>query len=142
MEAVINYWAVLLAAIVCVALGATWFGPLFGKVWMKAIDVEMPKEITKAMQRAMMRSYALVALSAFVMAFVLAHFLEFASAYMDTDGALAGATGAIWAWVGFVVPATLGSVLWEGRSWKYWFVTAGYWLVALIVTAVILSVWR
>ena len=142
MEVAINYWAVLLATVACVALGFVWFGPLFGKVWMKAIHVEMPKEITKAMQRDMMRSYGIVAVSAFVMAFVLAHFLAFASEFMDTEGAMAGATGAIWAWVGFVVPATLGSVLWESRTWKYCFVTAGYWLVALIVTGVILAVWQ
>lgn len=142
MEVDINYLAVLLSTLACVVLGFLWFGPLFGKQWMRLIGVQMPGEITKAMKKSMMRSYAIVALSALAMAFVLAHFLAFASAFMDSEGAYSGATGAIWAWVGFVVPATLGSVLWEDRPWKYWFITAGYWLVALVMSGIILSVWR
>ncbi len=142
MEVIINYWAVLLSAVAGIALGAFWYGPLFGKQWMRMIGMEMPSEITKAMQKQMMKSYIIQAIACFVMAFVFAHLLAFANDFMGTEGILANITGAVWVWAGFIAPATLGSVLWEGRPWKYWFIVAGYYLVALIGMGVIFAVWQ
>lgn len=142
MEVEINYLAVLVSALASVILGALWFGPVFGKQWMRLASIQMPGEITKAMKRSMMRSYALVALTSFIMAAVLAHVLFYVTEFTDVIGIDTGITVALWSWLGFVVPATLGSVLWEDRPWKYWFITAGFWLVALVVSSVILVVWR
>jgi len=142
MEVEINYLAVLLSTLASVVLGFLWFGPLFGKQWMRLAGIQMPGEITKAMKKSMMRSYALVAITSFVMAAVLAHILFYITEFTDVFGIDTAITTALWAWLGFVVPSTLGSVLWEDRPWKYWFITAGFWLVALVVSAVILAVWR
>lgn len=142
MEVDINYLAVLAATASSVVLGFLWFGPLFGKQWMRAIGVPMPGEITKAMKQSMMRSYALVAVSSFIMAAVLAHALFYVSYFTDVYDIATGVTTALWAWLGFVVPATLGTVLWESRSWRYWFITAGFWLVALVAAGVILAAWQ
>ncbi len=142
MEVEINYLAVLLSTLASVVLGFLWFGPLFGKQWMRLAGLQMPGEITKAMKRSMMQSYAIVAISSFVMAAVLAHILFYVTEFSDVTGVDTGITTALWAWLGFVVPATLGSVLWEGRAWKYWFITAGFWLVALVIDGAILAVWQ
>ncbi len=77
-----------------------------------------------------------------LMAFVLAHALIFASNYLKIFDVSAGLTGAFWKWLGFIAPVTLGSVLWEGKSWKLWFLNNGYYLLSLIVMGVILAVWR
>lgn len=142
MEVEINYLAVLLSTLASVILGFLWFGPLFGKQWMRLAGIQMPGEITKAMKKSMMRSYALMAITSFIMAAVLAHILFYITEFTDVFGVDTAITTALWAWLGFVVPATIGSVLWEDRPWKYWFITAGYWLVALVVAAAILAVWR
>jgi len=142
MEIIINYWAVLLATVASIVLGTVWYGPLFGKQWMRMVGIEKPSEITKAVKRQMMKSYAIAAIASFVMAYVLAHFLYFSSAVTRVTGVNSGVEAAIWVWLGFVAPVTLGSVLWEDRPWKYWFITAGYYLVSLIITGVILAVWQ
>jgi hypothetical protein len=142
MEVVINYWAVLLAAVAAIVLGSLWFGPLFGKQWMRVIGVAMPGEITRSMKRQMAQSYTLVAIGALVMAFVMAHVLYYAAEVFDAEGAIAGITAAIWMWLGFVATPLLGSVLWENRPWKYWLIVAGYWLVALCAMGAVLAVWE
>ncbi len=43
----INYGAVLVAAIIEIVLGFLWYGPFFGKMWMKSIGVTEGK--TKGM---------------------------------------------------------------------------------------------
>lgn len=141
MEVVINYWAVLGAAAAAVVLGFMWFGPLFGKQWMRVLGIEMPTEMTKAMKREMMRSYVITAIGAVVMATVLAHALFYVSEFMGVTGVATGITTALWCWLGFTAPPLIGSVLWESRPWKYWFIVAGYWLVALMVMGAVLSVW-
>lgn len=141
MEVMINFWAVLVSAIVVIGLGFAWFGPLFGKAWMRTMDIEMPKEMTKAMKRQMMRSYAFTAVGAFIMAIVLAHAIYYVSEFTDVSGMATGVTVAIWCWLGFVALPLVGSVFWEGRPWKYWFIVAGYWLTALVLMGGILASW-
>lgn len=137
MEVVINYWAVLGVAVASMVLGSLWYGPLFGKTWMKLAGVSMSGG--KEGQKAMMKSYALMFVSALIMGFVLAHFLKFAGTFMN-DVSLSGALmGAAWIWLGFVAPPTVGMVLWEGKPWKYWLIVSGYWLADLLIAAVILT---
>lgn len=140
MEVVINYWAVLVATVAAIVLGTAWYGPLFGKQWMRIVGISMG-EMTPAVKQSMMKSYAILAITTFVMAFVLAHALSFASEITEAEGVLASVTTAIWVWLGFIVPVTLSSVLWENRPWKYWFITSGYYLASLILMSVILTVW-
>ncbi|MBI2612836.1 DUF1761 domain-containing protein [Candidatus Kaiserbacteria bacterium] len=140
----INYLAVLGAAVVAIGLGFLWFGPLFGKQWMESIGITPDKmEAMKAAakEKGMGKNYAIMTLSTLVMSYVLAHALIFASTYLNTTGTTAGLQTGFWNWLGFVVPVTLGSVLWDGKSWKYWFITAGYYLAALLLMGVVLALW-
>jgi len=142
MDVVINYWAVLSASVAAIVLAALWYGPFFGKQWMRIIGITMPGEMTTAIKRSMIRSYAIQGVTTLVMAFVMAHVLFFITELFDVEGVIGGVTAAIWIWLGFVVPVTIGSVLWENRPWRYWFITAGYYLVTLSLMGVIFAVWQ
>lgn len=69
----------------------------------------------------------------------LAHGIEFGNAYLGTSGVSGGMQGAFWYWLGFAVPLTSGSFLWEGKSWKLWALHAGYYLVSLLIMGAILG---
>ncbi|MBU1293128.1 DUF1761 domain-containing protein [Patescibacteria group bacterium] len=142
MDVVVNYWAILLCVVVAVVIGSFWYGPLFGKTWMRIVGIKKPDEITPAVKRTMMRSYTLSIITSFGMAYVLAHVLYYTTSITRVTGVDSGVQVALWSWIGFVVPATIGSVLWEDRPWKYWFITAGYYLVTLVAMGVILAVWQ
>ncbi|MDO8510396.1 MAG: DUF1761 domain-containing protein [bacterium] len=75
------------------------------------------------------------------MSYVLWHALVFASSFTATTGMAAGFMVGVWNWLGFIAPVTLGSVLWEGRSWKLWFLNNAYYLVTLVVMGIILALW-
>lgn len=137
----INWWAIIVATVVSVILGSLWYGPLFGKAWMKTIGIEKPPVITPEIKKMMMKSYILVIIGSVIMNFVLLHTIVYGSAYTMMSGVGSGLQAGFWNWIGFIVPATLGSVLWENRSWKYWFITAGYYLVLLLINGAILAVW-
>ncbi|RJQ33979.1 DUF1761 domain-containing protein [Candidatus Parcubacteria bacterium] len=141
----INYVAVLVAAVAAMVLGYVWYGPLFGKQWMAFMGMT-PETMEKmkndpAGKNKMYFGYGAQFVGALVMAYVLAHSLVFASAYMNVSGAIGGLQAGFWSWLGFVAPTTMGMVLWEGKPWTLWMIVAGYWLVNLLLMGVIMGAW-
>lgn len=139
MDVAINYWAVLAAAVGNMIIGFLWFGPVFGKMWKEMMgftDESMKKMVLTPVQ-AMILGF----IAALVMVYVFAHMLVYANAYTHMSGLWAGVQGGLWLWLGFIAPVTVGIVLWEGKSWKLWVLTSGYWLVSLAVMGAILGAW-
>lgn len=136
----INYLAVLAAAAASMIIGGLWYGPLFGKAWMRLSGLSAGG-LETAHHRGMAKLYALAALGSLAMSYVLAHALIFASAYLNASGLSAGLTAGFWNWLGFIAPVTLGTVLWEQKSWKLWLLNNGYYLISLAVMGTILALW-
>jgi putative flippase GtrA len=133
----IAYLAVLIAGIVAMILGGLWYGPVFGKPWMRMVGLR--KESMKTMHMTPAVSMAIGFVAALIMAYVLAHTLAFAQAYMNTSGIMSGLSSGFWMWLGFIAPVTLGVVIWEGKPWKLWFLNAGYYLVSLLLMGAIIA---
>jgi hypothetical protein len=141
MSAEINYLAVLIAGIASVVFGSLWYGPLFGKKWM-AFSGFGPEKMTEMKAKGGAgKSYFLAFIGSLVMSYVLANALVFASFFTFSEGARAGAMVGFWNWLGFIAPVTMGSVLWEGKSWRLWFLNNAYYLVSLIAMGIILALW-
>lgn len=136
----INYFAVLVSAALAVGIGYLWYGPLFGRQWV-ALMGWSHEEIDLKMKRGLGPQYILQIMGALIMSYVLAHSIVFSSSYLHQGGILAGIEGGLWAWLGFVVPVSLGSVLWDGKPWKLWCINAGYYLVTLLIIGAILGYW-
>ena len=138
----INYWAVIVSAVVSMAVGFLWYGPLFGKKWSELMGWgPMTPEKMAEMQKKARPAYAITFVGALLMAYALAHTIVFAGAYLNVTGVSAGLQAAIWSWLGFVAPVTIGTVLWDGKPWMLWTLNAGYYLVNLVVMGIILSLW-
>jgi hypothetical protein len=135
-EVIVNYWAVLACAVASMVLGFLWYGPLFGKAWMKAMGMNpnMSREEIKAKQAKATPGYVAMFISSLVMAYVLKHMLTYAGAETVSDGLM----GAAWIWVGFVATIGLAARFFEERPWSYYFINRGYDLVNLLVFSVLL----
>ncbi len=135
MGAVVNYMAVLVAAVVSFAIGAAWYSPmLFAKPWMKATGANEGSMQKGGMGSAMVRMF----IALLVTGYVLAHF----SYYLHLGTAMAGAKLGVWAWLGFVATFALNSVLFERRSRTWFWIVTGYQLVSLVVMGMIIAAWR
>ncbi len=141
MTPLINYLAVVVAAAASIILGFLWYGPLFGKPWMKLVGMTKEK-IDADKKKGMGKTYALMTLGTLVMAYVLAHTTEFAMTYTKTYGVTGGFMSGIWTWVGFVAPVKMGDQLWGNKPWKLFLIEGGYYLVSLVVMGIILATWR
>jgi hypothetical protein len=134
----VNIVAILLSVIWAMFVGSMWYGPLFGKPWMKMMGLGKEK-ITGMASTEMAKLYGIQFMASVIMAYVLRHSLEFGAAFQNTQGISAGLSAGFWNWLGFVMPVTLSKVLWEGKPWKLWFIDNGNFLVTLLGMGVILS---
>ena|SRR3989344_3353365 len=141
MNVEINYLAVLAAGIAAMILGALWYGPLFGKQWIAWSGMNQGG-VDAAKQNGMTKAYVINFIAALVTAYVLSHLIVFSSSYMDVEGVSAGLSTGFWIWLGFLAPVTLGSVLWDGKPWKLWFLNNGYNLLNVLIMGAILAAWR
>ncbi len=94
---------------------------------MKLSGVKPKKEMEK-------KSLVIAFVGQLVMAYVLALFLQVG----DVMGSLGTA---LWIWLGFIGTITLGSVLWQGKSWNLWFLNNAHNVVMLLAMAGIIAVW-
>ena len=129
----VNYLAILVAAVVAYVIGALWYSPLlFGKMWMSLSKVD-----PKKMKMNPAPGYIIGFLTTLIMAYVLGFFLELSEAATAVDGL----TTAFWIWLGFLATTMLGSVLWEGKPLKLYVLNAAHSLVSILIMGVVLAVW-
>ena len=132
----VNFLAVLAAGVASMLVGWLWYSPmLFGNLWMKLSGVKMPSG--SEMKTAMMRGYIVGFLLSLLTAYVLSHFVDYTGATTTAEGAAT----AFWVWLGFTAPLMMGSVLWEGKPLKLWFLNAGNNLVTLLIMGMIVAAW-
>ena len=137
MQPDINYLAVLVCAVVGMAIGALWYSVLFGKVWMRLSGMSPEMMKNPDMKKKALRGYVLMFLALLVMAYVLAHFVDYADATTFTAGVMAG----FWVWLGFNATVLLGSWLWENKPFTLYLLNTAHYLVILLVMGGILAVW-
>lgn len=136
----LNYIAILILSLVSFLGGAFWYGPLFGKLWMK-IHWEKPptEQEQKEMMRGMWKMFLMEYIASVLMIFSLACLIGVLPGY-------SGMTIGFLAWLGFVVPMTISTIIWGGDKRKYWcqkiLVSVSYRLVIFILAGYILSLWR
>jgi len=123
----VNTLGVIISAVAGMIIGALWYGPLFGKVWVRLSNIN-PDTMDKS---KMGLRYLGAFIGTLVMAYVLANVIEGFAVEELGDALEAGCT----MWFGFIAPVTLGSVLWGGKSFKLWMLDNAHYLVVLLVMA-------
>lgn len=120
----VNWVAIIAAGIASMAVGFIWYGPLFGKAWMKLTGKKEMADKSK-----MPMTYGIM----FVASLVTAYVLSVLGPNMQT---------AFWVWLGFQATLLLNSVLFEGKSWELYCLNAGHQLVSLLAMSWVLSYFK
>lgn len=157
-----NFYAVLVSALVTLVVGFVWYNPkVFGTIWMN--ETGMTEE--KAKQSNMLKVFGLTIFFSFMMAFItpslVIHqmgalgliggdpslakpsYAAFLADYGDAfrtfkHGALHGFFFGLF----LALPMTAINGLFEQKSWKYIFITAGYWIVSMTIMGAIICGWK
>lgn len=137
----INWLAVAVLTVGSWMFGAVWFGPIWGKVWMrihhgdKTFSEAENKEMMKGMWKLLVTEFVATALMIVGLACIVGAIPEFS-----------GVRNAGMIWLAFVMPAGVSVVLWGNDAKKYMAtkiaLIASNRLIALLVAGYVLGMWR
>jgi hypothetical protein len=135
----INMVAILVAVVANFILGFLWYTPLFGKAWAKEMGYDTS---IKPASGELAKGMIFMVIGNFFLAYVFAHNIAAwnfvpGAGEMSPMAKIMNAT--IFTWLGFYLPTDLGSVAWERKSWKLFFINTGYHFMMLLVAAIILN---
>lgn len=131
----INYWAILVAWLINIGVGAFWYSPAaFGKQWEKHTGIDMLKIPTQQANRII----GFVALSGGIQALTLAIIINSVGSVTAWEGLVTGLV----LWLGLVTATTVGVTLYSRRSWKFLWLNSAYFLVVMSINAIVLATWR
>lgn len=129
MEYITLIGILLLAALASTIVGAVWYSPfLFGKLWMKLSGISYNFSDSEKKRKMITGT--------------LGSFLGeiFVAAALLLVPLITGASPFILSfiyWIGFMVPVMKDGPLYENRSWKVFFIQAGYRIVSLLVMSLV-----
>lgn len=130
----LNYIAITLSAVVYFVPGSVWFGPLFGKSWLKLAGLSLTEEDKKN------------ALFMFAKTFILDFIITFSVALIinliQPETLLSAMKIATIIGIGFVIAPFLGNYMYAKRSMKLFFIEGGYHFVCIVIVSVILTAWH
>jgi hypothetical protein len=157
----VNFFAVLVAAIVPLVIGFIWYHPKFlGTAWMR--EAEMNEAKMKKGNMALIFSFSLLfsLFIAFCLQFLTVHqtgafgmiggdvanALPSYSAFLADYGTAFrtfkhGALHGILTGVFLIFPLMAINALFERKSWKYIFINSGYWTLCLTIMGGIICGW-
>ncbi|MEM8566623.1 MAG: DUF1761 domain-containing protein [Bacteroidota bacterium] len=126
----LNWLAIVVATISTFVIGAIWYGPVFGKVWMQenGFTEEDLKEANMA------KIYGTAFILELVMAVNLALFLKGLSVQ---DGLLYG----FFTGFGWVAMAMGVNYLFSRNSIRLWFIDSFYFVISFTLMGAILTAW-
>ncbi len=128
---------ILVCGVLSMVIGAIWYGPLFGNMWLRVIGAtEITMETRKAMQKKAMPLYAVQFLLTLFQVFILTNLLSY-------GGWNASALGvSFFLYLGFVMPTVAGSAMWNNDSrsvaWTRFLIQAGYQLIIFLVFGLVI----
>ncbi|MBE0636057.1 DUF1761 domain-containing protein [Candidatus Bipolaricaulota bacterium] len=127
-----NWIAVLVGGIFNMALGSLWYGPLFGKVWLKAIGK------TKDEIQSSIGMYILPLVAGLTSVYALAALISGLHITIWWQGALFGAI----AYVGIGATATLIVGTFEASSRDAWLLYTIYQVIVFSAQGVMFVLWK
>lgn len=129
----VNFLAVFFAAVSSMVIGTIWYGPLFGKQWMKLVGLTQ-KDMDDA-KKTMPITYGQMFLDSLMTSFVLAMVIGMADEKSVANGILI----AFILWLGFNVTVRHGDVLFNKKPWKLFFIEIGYYFVFFVAAGFIIA---
>jgi hypothetical protein len=132
----INYWTVLIAALLYYGSGALWYSQLmFGKQWMQLVGMT-PEQMEQTKKNAW-KAYLTALVAALLMSYGLARMVD----YMQVTSFFGAVHLGFWSWVVFVITTMAINNAFSNRPVKLLVIDGGYHLYGLLLMAVLNAVW-
>jgi hypothetical protein len=127
----LNYFAIIVSAIIYFAIGAVWYTPLFGKTWAKESGVAMGNS----------PSIILPMIGQLISTFIFTFGIALLFQMMNKSGLFTGIVTGLGVIVFFVFPINSGTLFFKGKPVLF-LIEAGYQAIGAFVIGIIIALWR
>jgi hypothetical protein len=128
----VNWLAVVVGMVLSMAMGALWYGPLFGNLWLRLIGKTADEIEGDPMD------YLKTAVAAFIAMLFLDLVVASFGAQSLADGVVVGAL----TFIGFGATLTFVYTTFEGPDERVWLLYAAYQLVVFVIMGGVFAVWK
>lgn len=132
----IDYWAIVIAAIVGYAAGAIWYW-VFGKPWMTAVGLTEAEVTGSGRAKSARSPWPFV--FAFIADLLIAATLAGIISHMGAVTVKFGVVSAFFIWLGFVATTMVVNNGFARRKPVLLLIDGGHWLVVLILMGVVIG---
>lgn len=134
----LNFWPILVASLASFALGSLWYSPiLFGREWLTMIKMR-EADIANYRHKSVWIHYFTQFLVTIVTFCVLAFMMGFLGLGDSGNGAFLG----LLAWLGFIFPTAISSLLWKKDPIMLVLIETINTLLTLMIGGAIIGAWR
>ena len=133
-EFIINYWAILVSAVINFVIGFLIYAFIFSKKWSEWTGIKYDPETSPNPAPLYLKNIIATMLTYFV----LAHFIL----VWEANTISSGANTAFWCWLGFIMPVQFTASLFSGKTKKLFFLDTSYQLITMLIAGGILAVWK
>ena len=134
----VNWLAIAASAVIVMALGFLWYGPIFGKQWATAMGWEsLSEKKIKAKQAEATPGYIASIIGALLTAYLLSVLLNGVADRTWMSGAGLGAL----VWLGVMAPTAITTGLFQDTNKSVIYLNIGYQLLYMLVLGAMLAVW-
>jgi hypothetical protein len=130
-----NFLANLVAAIAAFLIEAGWYS-YFQQAWLAGLGRTREWLQASGLNPALQYGAALAA------AFVMATALSWAIQATGLQTVFRGIKVAVLLWIGIVVTSFASEFVFEVRTWTFFGITIGFWLIGMIAMGAIVGAWR
>ena len=127
----LNWWAILVATLAAFVLGGLWYGPLFGKMWLHALNKSEYDLTPSAVP------FIVSIVTSFITCVVLAWLILVLGISTWEDGALFGLIVGI----AFIACSSVSDGAFCRWSWTLLSIQAGYRILFCVISGVIFAIW-
>jgi hypothetical protein len=128
----------IIAAIAPMILGFLWYGPIFGKLFMRLCGVTQKQVEAMKKDPKFMRQMNLTYFTSYVLNIVCASVIYVAVSSFGADAAT-GATIGFLGWLGFGVVSLWNSYLYQGKPHQQYLLDGVYYLVSFVILGAIVG---
>jgi len=134
----VNYLAIVAALVAFTVLGMLWYGPLFGKKWMKLAGYSASDMNTPEAKKNSVIGYIASFVSSFVAMLTLAVVLNL----LGIDNALGGLIAGALLSFGFVAMTLVGEAAWHGKPAGLILLNSAYRILGFAIAGLIIGAWQ
>jgi hypothetical protein len=130
-----NYLAIAVAAVACFLFEAAWYG-VFLDVWLRGIGHDRAWLENTGVNPALQWLGALLAEA------LVAASISLITQLTGRQSVFCGMRVAMLLWLGLVLPISALADIFAARSYAYFAVNAGFWLIGMVIMGAIVGGWR